>query len=45
MSIQAVRGTRDIYGDEMLKWHRAEQVFRDVAQGVSDADLRADRAL
>ena len=40
MSIQAVRGTRDIHGEEMQKWHRAEQVFRDVAHAFSYQEYR-----
>lgn len=40
MSIQAVRGTRDIHGEEMQKWHRAEQVFRDVADAFSYQEYR-----
>lgn len=40
MSIQAVRGTRDIFGDEMLKWHRAEQVFREVALAFNYREFR-----
>lgn len=40
MSIQAVRGTRDIHGEEMQKWHRAEQVFRDVAHVFSYQEYR-----
>jgi histidyl-tRNA synthetase len=40
MSIQAVRGTKDISGEEMRKWHRAEQVFRDVTMAFSYQEYR-----
>lgn len=40
MSIKAIRGTRDIYGDEMRQWHRAEQVFREVTEAFSYSEFR-----
>lgn len=40
MSIQAVRGTKDIFGAEMLQWHRAEHVFRSVADAFSYKEFR-----
>lgn len=40
MSIQAVRGTKDISGEEMRKWHRAEQVFRDVTAAFNYQEYR-----
>lgn len=40
MSIQAVRGTKDISGEEMRKWHRAEQVFRDVTMAFNYQEYR-----
>lgn len=40
MSIKAIRGTRDIFGEDMLLWHRAEHVFRDVAEAFSYAEFR-----
>lgn len=40
MSLQAVRGTRDIFGPEMTAWHRAEQIFRDVANAFAYSEFR-----
>lgn len=40
MSIQAVRGTRDIFGPEMTAWHRAEQIFRDVTNAYAYEEFR-----
>jgi len=40
MSIQAVRGTKDVSGDEIRTWHRAEQVFRDVTHAFCYQEYR-----
>ncbi len=40
MSIQAVRGTRDIFGPEMGAWHRAEDIFRRVTTAYSYEEFR-----
>ncbi len=40
MSLQAVRGTRDIFGPEMSAWHRAEQIFRSVTDAFSYSEFR-----
>lgn len=40
MSLQAVRGTRDIFGPEMNAWHRVESVFREVTNAFSYQEFR-----
>ena len=40
MSLQAIRGTRDIFGPEMLAWHRVEEIFRDVTRSFSYEEFR-----
>lgn len=40
MSLQAVRGTKDIYGPEMLVWQRAEKIFREVADAFAYEEFR-----
>ncbi|MBM4179404.1 MAG: histidine--tRNA ligase [Ignavibacteria bacterium] len=40
MSMHAVRGTKDVFGDEMLLWHRAEQVFREVTAAFNYREFR-----
>ena len=40
MSITAIRGMRDIYGPEMRQWHRAESIFRDVADAFAYDEFR-----
>ncbi len=40
MNMQAVRGTRDVFGPEMDAWHRAEQIFRDVSSAYAYKEIR-----
>ncbi len=40
MSITAIRGMRDIFGSEMLQWHRAESIFRDVTNAFAYEEFR-----
>lgn len=40
MSISCVRGTRDLYGDELAQWHRAEDVFRATSRAFGYQEFR-----
>jgi len=40
VNLRAVRGTRDIFGPEMLAWHRAESVFREVTNSFAYEEFR-----
>lgn len=38
--VQAVRGMRDVYGDEIATWHRVESVFRSVSTAFGYHEFR-----
>lgn len=40
MSINVIRGMRDILGDEIGQWHRAESIFASVADDFAYQELR-----
>ncbi len=40
MSISAIRGMRDIFGAEIGQWHRAESIFRSVADEFAYEEFR-----
>ncbi|MBU3699982.1 MAG: histidine--tRNA ligase [Candidatus Kapabacteria bacterium] len=40
MSISVIRGMRDIFGAEIEHWHRAESIFRSVADGFAYEEFR-----
>ena len=38
--IQAPKGTRDVYGEEMLVWHKVEAAVRDITNAYHFAEIR-----
>jgi histidyl-tRNA synthetase len=40
MSIGCIRGTRDLFGDELAQWHRAEEVFRTASAAFGYQEFR-----